>query len=344
MPKLAYMYNPTLAPGWFNKEFANHDIECYQSERQYPQDTVFYYDIYGHYHDLLQRHLDEGFRIIYDAKNEHYLPGKESYRLIEKFQQYPGQVMCIISGQTALHIPGVKVVATPYWYWYMDQQNWRNFKLDTWQPKRDPRYKYFMQISLPRQDRNDLYNKLEKRHLLEHSLHSFRGQNIFLPGDVDPTTYDGNWQRYINPDWYQQTWFSLTVETYINDSHDEHKGFSLTQDENLFFSEKTYKAFACQHPFVLASTYHNLSYVRTQGFETFPELFDESYDYEPDFDQRMNRVCDAVQNFRQQEYYNPRVQEKIRHNHARFFNRALTHKFIQETVIFPVLDFLYAQT
>jgi hypothetical protein len=300
---------------------------------------VFYYDLYGGYQELLSRHLEEGFRIIYDAKNEHYLPGP-SGRLIEKFQQHPGQVMCIISGQTALHMPGVKVSATPYWYWCMDQRSWRDQKLDTWQPQRNPRYTYFMQISLPRQDRNWIYNTLTKKHLLENSLHSYRSRGIFLPGDIDPATYSGSWQRYINPDWYQQTWFSLTIETYIDDNY--HKGFSLTQDDNLFFSEKTYKAIACQHPFVLASTCHNLSYVRAQGFETFPELFDESYDHEPMFEQRMNMVCDAVQSFRQHEYYNPRVQEKIRHNHARFFDRSLTHRFMQETVVFPVLDFLYA--
>jgi hypothetical protein len=336
------MFDPKHAPLWFAREFGNHDIECYSSERQYSQDTVFYYDMYGDYQELLPRHLEEGFRIIYDAKNEHYLPGKESHRLIKKFQQHPGQVMCIISGQTALHIPGVKIVATPYWYWYTDQLNWRNQKLDTWQPQRNPQYTYFMQISLPRSDRDMLYDMLAGKHLLEHSLHSYRGRNIFLPGDIDPSTYTGSWQRYINKDWYQNTWFSLTVETYINDNY--HKGFSLTQDDNLFFSEKTYKAFACQHPFVLASTYHNLSYVRAQGFETFSELFDEDYDHEPMFELRMNKVCDAVKSFRQHEYHNPQVQEKIRHNHDRFFNRALTHKFIQETVVFPVLDFLYAQT
>jgi hypothetical protein len=296
--------------------------------------------MYSKYQELLLRHLSEGFQIIYDAKNEHYLPEPNGQRLIEKFQQHPGQVMCIISGQTALHVPGVKISATPYWYWYTDQLSWRNQKLDTWQPQRDPRHTYFMQISLPRQDRDTMYNMLANKHLLKNSLHSYRGRDIFLPGDVDPATYTGNWQRYINPDWYQQTWFSLTIETYINDNY--HKGFSLTQDDNLFFSEKTYKAIACQHPFVMVSTYHNLSYVRTQGFETFPELFDESYDHEPVFEQRMNMVCDAVQSFRQHEYYNPRVQEKIRYNHARFFNRALTHKFMQETIVFPVLDFLYA--
>jgi hypothetical protein len=334
------MYDSRYAPEWFAKEFGNHDIECYNPDRQYSRDTVFYYDMYGDYQELLLRHLSEGFRIIYDAKNEHYLPSHNGQRLIEKFQQYPGQVMCIISGQTALHIPGVKVSATPYWYWYLDQHSWQNQKLDKWRPQRDPQYTYFMQISLQRPDRDLIYDMLDRRGLLDNCLHSNRAREVYLPGDTDPATYSGNWQRYINLDWYQQTWFSLTIETYINGNY--HKGFSLTQDDNLFFSEKTYKAFACQHPFILVSTYHSLSYVRAQGFETFPELFDESYDHEPMFEQRMNKVCDSVESFKQHDYYDPQVQEKIRHNHARFFNRSLTHKFIQETVVFPVLDFLYA--
>jgi len=248
--------------------------------------------------------------------------------------------MFLISGQTPLTVPGVKIAATPYWYWWLDQQSWEDQNLNTWIPQRNPQQTFFMQIGLQRPDREVFYNELSQQKLLENCLHSYRQRGIFLPNDVDSDTFQGSWQRFVNHDWYQQTWFSLTVETYINDA--ENKQLSLTIDDNLFFSEKTYKAIACQHPFVLMSTYHSLSYLRSQGFETFPELFDENYDNEPVFDNRIIKICNTIKDFQSNDFYNPIVQEKIRYNHARFFNKSLTHRFFQETVVYPVLDFLYA--
>jgi hypothetical protein len=43
-------------------------------------------------------------------------------------------------------------------------------------------------------------------------------------------------------------------------------------------SEKTYKALYYMHPFILIGLPGLLKYLKSMGFKTFPEFFDESYD------------------------------------------------------------------
>lgn len=343
MPKIVYVAkDPNYVPLWFHNLFAGHDIAVYDKDIDYnPKHTVFYHNLYSDCDNLLPMHIAQGFRIIYDAKNEHYIPLKQAKVITGNLNYRPLQTLVVISGQTAIDLPNIKVVATPYWYWYLDQNSWIAQGIDHWQRSPDPMYDFFMQISLSRDDRSYFYDSLLDQGLLERSLHSFRARNKFLPNDVDPSTYQGNWQRYVNKQWYDQTCFSVVVETYLDGIGDE---VSFTYDDNVFLSEKTYKAMACQHPFILASTQHNLSYVRSQGFETFPELFDESYDHERLFIDRVNKIANGIRSFARDQTSSYRVQEKIRYNHARFFNKAVIHKLIHQTFVIPVLEFVYAET
>ncbi len=67
---------------------------------------------------------------------------------------------------------------------------------------------------------------------------------------------------------YASTYFSLVTETYA----------STNNDDILWLTEKTYKPIACGHPFIVYGCRGTLAYLREQGYETFPEIFDESYD------------------------------------------------------------------
>jgi hypothetical protein len=189
-----------------------------------------------------------------------------------------------------------------------------------------------MQMQNARLDRDKLYKKLQP--VLHEGLYSYRNRGVFLSGDYEG---DGNWQRYMNFDWINQTCFSLTVETYMDEK--VNTGISLTTDDNWFLCEKAYKAIAAHHPFLLASTPTNLAYLRSQGFETFPELWDESYDNEYNFERRMYLLIDIIKQFDQRSWDQRIVKEKLQHNRARFFDQTLTKKFCNETVIEPVLRF-----
>lgn len=69
-------------------------------------------------------------------------------------------------------------------------------------------------------------------------------------------------------DLYKDSYCSLVTETQV----DEYEA-NMT-----FISEKTYKAIYNFHPFLLAGCHGTLKYLRDRGYETFPELFDETYD------------------------------------------------------------------
>ena len=55
-------------------------------------------------------------------------------------------------------------------------------------------------------------------------------------------------------------------------------------------TEKTFKAIALEMPFVLIATAGSLEYLRSYGFKTFGNIFDESYDEETDDIRRIERV------------------------------------------------------
>jgi hypothetical protein len=65
---------------------------------------------------------------------------------------------------------------------------------------------------------------------------------------------------------YQTSFASFVNETYIDENFDP------------FFTEKAMKPLAYSHPFLLFSSAGALSNLRDLGFETFGDIFDESYD------------------------------------------------------------------
>jgi hypothetical protein len=128
------------------------------------------------------------------------------------------------------------------------------------------------------------------------------------------------------------------VENYINES--AVSGFSLTTNDHHFLCEKSYKPLACKHPFIMASTQGNLAYLRSQGFESFPELFDESYDDIADWQQRVDRVVELVRDFDPRSIDNPQTKEKLLYNSARFFDQQLTQQMTQQSIVAPLMNFI----
>lgn len=326
------MYREDIAPEWFKNWMpADYPIEFFDPDKIYSVDTVFFYDMYGGvWEELIETFLERGHKVIYDAKNEHYVHVSRQW-ILDIFLKYPGQGMFLISGDAPMLIPGVTVQATPYWYWIMDQGNFRHFKLNQFQPSPDYRYKFFMTMSLQRPERDYLYNAVASE--LPNALYSYRAHGKYLANDID----NAQWQRYVDPAWINNTCFTLAVETYINDC--QTSGYKLTENNNWFLCEKTYKPLATQHPFILASTQGNLSYVRQQGFETFPELWDESYDNIVDWQERIQCIVEIIQQIDIKSFNITSVQEKLKHNQARFFNMELVTQLCNETVIQPILEF-----
>jgi hypothetical protein len=108
----------------------------------------------------------------------------------------------------------------------------------------------------------------------------------------------------------------------------------------VFISEKSLKPLAMQHPFILVATPGTLAEIRSFGFETFPELWDESYDLVADFDQRLLLIMRQVYRFDVAQLNQPVVQQKLEHNQHRIFDPVVTQQLLQQQVLDPILEFL----
>ena len=59
-------------------------------------------------------------------------------------------------------------------------------------------------------------------------------------------------------------------------------------------TEKTFKPIALGMPFVIVGTQGSLRYLRSYGFKTFGDLWDESYDDEPDDSKRIEKIAQLL--------------------------------------------------
>ena len=78
----------------------------------------------------------------------------------------------------------------------------------------------------------------------------------------------------LNYSFYNNSYISVVVET-ENDDH------------IMFLSEKTFKPIMCYHPFILLGSKHSLKTLKSLGYKTFSNWWDESYD---NFDNIYDRI------------------------------------------------------
>jgi hypothetical protein len=81
---------------------------------------------------------------------------------------------------------------------------------------------------------------------------------------------------------YNQCYYSLVLESTLDD-----QGLGIFNP-----TEKTIKPLLTGMPFVMMSTAGHLKKLRAMGFTTYDKFWDESYDDEPDFERRVNKVID----------------------------------------------------
>ena len=67
-----------------------------------------------------------------------------------------------------------------------------------------------------------------------------------------------------------------------------------TNDNQRFITEKTLRALALGQPFLVFNGAGTLNYLRSQGFETYKSMWDESYDNIDDPQKRFDAITDQV--------------------------------------------------
>jgi len=115
----------------------------------------------------------------------------------------------------------------------------------------------------------------------------------------------------ILDDVYEQTWVSLITES----SYFEH-------EESVFISEKTFKAIAAMHPFIIVGSKHSLKYLRKLGYKTFDGFIDESYD-DLDDEDRFTAVMESlnkIKNIPDKLNWYSSMQEILEHNQKLFLS------------------------
>ena len=81
---------------------------------------------------------------------------------------------------------------------------------------------------------------------------------------------------------------------------------TLFDDERLHLTEKSLRPIACGQPFILAGTHGSLEYLRSYGFKTFGNIWDESYDDIEDSEERLIKIAESM---KQIANWTPRVRE-----------------------------------
>lgn len=94
----------------------------------------------------------------------------------------------------------------------------------------------------------------------------------------------------------------------------------------LHLTEKIFKPIVAQMPFILLAPAHNLAYLKSYGFLTFDQWWDESYDNEEEDVKRIDRVVDIVKSLQGQDYQQllKEMEPVLMHNYE-LFN---SHKFV----------------
>jgi hypothetical protein len=158
---------------------------------------------------------------------------------------------------------------------------------------------------------------------LDDFVWSYVARGKRLPND---STAEPINDRYFDPEWYDSTCFSLVSETCIES----------IDNCPVFITEKTFKPIAFQHPFMIFGNAGTLKHLKKLGFETYENLFDESYDRGTPA-QRLKIIEKNVQEFKKHPY-DTLTLDKIKHNHNRFFDNNLIKQKIINEIVTPILE------
>jgi hypothetical protein len=210
------------------------------------------------------------------------------------------------------------------WFWYNEALWYISLGYNNYTPLKTHNKLALMPMRLRRPHRDQLFNAMTP--YLDQLIYSYNDRGIFLPDDADEQS--PSWQRFFNRQWYDDTYFSIVAETTVS-------------TPELFITEKTFKPIAYQHPFLILGQPKVLDYLRSQGFETYNNIFDESYDDEYDLDKRLEKIINNIKGFNQIPY-DAITLEKLIHNQNLFFNKELIVERIRKEIIEPTLEYAEA--
>jgi hypothetical protein len=311
----------------------------------YDKDTLFVISRPNNYAEgFIDKILEQGHKLVIANPWE-----ARPYLLSKDYTDYQDQILVILGCKNPYDYGWKKVIGAVNWFWY-NESLWYTCDTDiresiqNYTPNRINNKLFLMPIQRRKQFRDRIVERLHP--FLDRAIWSY----------VEAWGYSQNLPRWswspfekIRPDrifeanWYDQTYFSLAVETAVDRLFDITREVTGLRSEeypcDLFITEKTFKPIAYQHPFMVCGMQGVLDHLHSIGFETYDNIFDESYDDLKFFEQRLDIIYSNLENFSVSKYSDPVTEQKIQHNHNRFYDRHAVIDGFTQDIIEPMLEF-----
>lgn len=218
------------------------------------------------------------------------------------------------------------VLQVPDFFWHRISGLQQELGLDQYIPQRQQQFKALIPMYRIKPHRTQLINQLGKN--LDECMWSYVEKGQILPGNIPIVQVHDS-----DPNWYDQCCFSVVAES----TYDK-----INIDYPPFVTEKIWKPVGMQHPFMVVGEPGTLQYLHDLGFETFENLWDESYDHNPDVNQRIAQVVNNLSQYTKAPLDKITLQ-KIQHNHNRFFNQELINQRMVQQIIEPIIEYASKQ-
>lgn len=191
--------------------------------------------------------------------------------------------------------------------------------------KENFKYKFLSLCRIPREHRYHILAKLIENRAIDNTAWSFNFNNpsANLHKALGPSELEFGEHNtaYKIIDEFKTSFVNIVTEscTSMNEvTHYEEGGFD---EYSMFITEKTEKCFSSGIPFIMVSTPYFLKELKKLGFKTFDRWWDESYDLEEDYVQRIKKIGDVVDDLNKKSYqelvnmYNEMI-PSLKHNQS----------------------------
>jgi hypothetical protein len=303
---------------WSDTVSRYFNFEHYQKNKTYEKDTTFLIMAWSYLDPDIRKSFKDKKVIVdltvegkyaswgevFDNKEPHHLVLYGSY----SEHKEPGAVFC------------------PNFFWYNTSLANIARGYHRYTPNRNYSKKFLMPIGGKRAWRDHVVETLEP--FLNDAYWSYVRRNKALPGDQVTKRYDVLFQ---NPMWYDDTCFSLVLESLTSQR--------ITHESPIFLTEKIFKPISGQQPFMVVSAAGTLKFLSSQGFETYDNIFNEQYDVETDFDKKMNIIVENITNYKKVPHDNVTLQ-KIAHNFNRFYDVAVITSGVEKEIVNPIYEYM----
>jgi len=168
-------------------------------------------------------------------------------------------------------------------------------------------------------------NPVEPELGVHYELHNFDNvawrPKIVLENYFPSNTAHSNCSADFNFKDYEATDIEVVLET-------------LFDDTRLHLTEKIIRPIACGQPFILVATHGSLEYLRSYGFKTFGDVWDETYDTIEDPQLRLCAIADLMKRINNwgsvRESKMAKAREIANYNKEKFFSDDFTNQIKAE--------------